>query len=413
MAEEPARKRQRVVSEDGADEKSGHFTEAFTDPAIDNVRIKEIKALAHPQLVMEEYALTDVGAETVQKGRAEISACVSGADDRIIVIVGPCSIHDPRSALEYAKRLKGERDRLEKDLVIAMRVYFEKPRTTVGWKGLINDPFLNDTYDINTGLRMGRRLLRDISDLGLPAACEFLDVIMPQYIGDLVSWAAIGARTTECQTHRELASGLSMPVGFKNGTSGDVDIAVDAVLAAQHPHCFFSITKQGTAAIVHSKGNTSTHVVLRGGKTGPNYQEVPEITGKLDKKGLAQGVMVDCSHANSQKNHKNQPVVCRDLAQQIRNGARICGVMIESHLFEGRQDLPVPTALTATARARPRLDPLGAGSLESPVLQAGMIRYGVSITDACVDWGTTVEMLDNLAQCVRDRRAEKKGNGKA
>jgi len=292
--------------------------------------------------------------------------------------------------------------------VVVMRVYFEKPRTTVGWKGLINDPFLNDTYQINTGLRMGRRVLRNINNIGLPAACEFLDVMTPQYIADLVSWAAIGARTTECQTHRELASGLSMPVGFKNGTSGDTDVSVDAILAAQHPHCFFSITKQGTAAIVHSKGNRYCHMVLRGGKNGTNYgaTEVGAALGALGKKGIKQGVMIDFSHANSRKNHRNQPLVCKDVCDQIRAGSNICGVMIESHLFEGRQDLPNAAHMDAATRECPPIDPL-MGLAESPVLKSGVLRYGVSITDACVDWGTTVEMLDMLAQAVQAKRKAK------
>lgn len=339
-----------------------------------------------------------------------------GEDDRVIVIVGPCSIHDPKGAVEYARRLKSEADRLNKDILVVMRVYFEKPRTTVGWKGLINDPYLDESFRVNDGLRMGRKLLRDVNNLGLPVACEFLDTLTPPYISDLVSWAAIGARTTECQTHREMASGLSMPVGFKNGTSGDVDIAIDAVKAAKHPHCFFSITQHGTAAIIHSKGNENTHIVLRGGKSGPNFdkEHVDSLFQKQSKAGLSCGVIFDCSHGNSMKDHKNQPKVLQNICDQIKSGTRICGVMIESNLFEGRQDLPSPEAVqkalgggasgAANQREDVYLPPHGG---ESQIITAGLLRHGVSITDACVDWNTTVEMLEMLAKTVRDKRGAK------
>ncbi|KAF4697480.1 hypothetical protein FOZ63_009261, partial [Perkinsus olseni] len=286
-----------------------HFQEHFTDPEIDNLRIKKIKALIYPQLLVEEFPLTEKGKMVVSQGRKEASDIVSKKDDRMLVIVGPCSIHDPAAAKEYASRLKAEADRLKDDLVIIMRVYFEKPRTTVGWKGLINDPNIDDTFNVNAGLRTARRLLQEITHLGLPVGCEFLDTLTPQYIADLVSWAAIGARTTECQLHRELASGLSMPVGFKNSTSGDVDVSVDAVVSAKHPHCFFSIAKQGTAAIVHSHGNSDAHIILRGGKSGPNYSKkhVDECIAKQKKMGINQGVMIDCSHGNSNKDYKRQP----------------------------------------------------------------------------------------------------------
>jgi len=381
-----------------------HFVEHHTSKAVDNVRIGEIKALAHPELVMEEYPCTRQITELVSSSRQQMSDCIMGLDDRIIVIVGPCSIHDPKGAIEYARRLKSEADRLSKDILVVMRVYFEKPRTTVGWKGLINDPYLDESYQVNDGLRIGRKLIKDVNALGIPVACEFLDTLTPQYIADLVSWAAIGARTTECQTHRELASGLSMPVGFKNGTSGDLGIAVDAVQAAKHHHCFFSITKHGTAAIVHSKGNEATHVVLRGGKSGPNFgkEHVDDLMEKQSKAGLNCGVMIDCSHGNSMKNHRNQPKVLQDICSQIKSGARICGVMIESNLFEGRQDLPSPEEIEKAAGGGPS-DNASRG--ESQAISAGLLRYGVSVTDACVDWTTTVDMLESLAKTVRDKRS--------
>jgi len=402
---EPPAKRAKTES-DGRD--TAHFTEHFTHPEVDNLRIRQIKALAHPQLIMEEYPGTISCVETVCASRLEAARCISGASDKLIVVVGPCSIHDPKSALEYAKRLKCEASRFKDDLLIMMRVYFEKPRTTIGWKGLLNDPYLDESFRVNDGLRMGRKLLRDINDMGLPCACEFLDVMTPQYLSDLVSWAAIGSRTTESQPHRELASGLSMPVGFNNGTSGDVDVAIDAVIAAKHPHCFFSISKHGTAAAVHSGGNDSTHVVLCGGKTGPNFDQksVAECLGKLGKAGLQQGVMVDCASANCQKNHQNQPKVAKTIAEQIKKGAKICGIMIKSHMFEGRQDLPDTAALRAagvSSLARPG-DALDRMVSESPVIKAGLLRYGMSVTDGCVDWTTTVDMLEPLAMAVRERR---------
>jgi len=411
-SEEPTAKRPRTEGSNfghGQAQTDGcqHFTEHFTHPEIDNLRIKEIKALAHPMLVMEDYPPTGTCVDTVQRYRHAATQVITGNCDKVVVVVGPCSIHDPKSALEYAKRLRCEAERLKDELVIIMRVYFEKPRTTIGWKGLINDPYLDESFRVNDGFRIARKLLRDINDLGVPCACEFLDMLTPQYLSDLVSWAAIGARTTECQTHRELASGLSMPVGFKNSTSGDVDIAVDAVHAARQEHCFFSITKHGTAAIVHSKGNSVTHVVLRGGKTGPNYDEqsINSCLAKLAKGGVSQGVMVDCSHGNSQKNHRNQTKVLDALASQIRAGANILGVMFESNLFEGRQDLPSQEALRATGvPMSTRCNTLDRQGAESPVITAGLLRYGVSVTDSCVDWTTTVDMLEKLAEAVRGRR---------
>ena len=289
----PAAKRQRLALEETA-----HFNEPFGDPEVDNVRIRKIQAMIYPQLLMDEYPETRFTKELVCRTRKDIANTINGDDDRLVVIVGPCSIHDPKAALEYAQRLKAEAKAHEKDLIVVMRVYFEKPRTTVGWKGLINDPYLDGSFQVNAGLRTARKLLCDINELGVPVGCEFLDTMTPQYIADLVAWAAIGARTTECQPHRELSSGLSMPVGFKNGTSGDLDVAVDAVIAGQHPHTFLSVTKQGNIAIIHSGSNPDTHVILRGGKTGPNHDEenVKICQQKLAKKKLPEKIMIDCSH---------------------------------------------------------------------------------------------------------------------
>ncbi|MFM2446171.1 MAG: hypothetical protein RI936_618, partial [Pseudomonadota bacterium] len=301
-----------------------------------------------------------------------------GMDDRLLVVIGPCSIHDPAAALEYARRLKGERDRLAPELEVVMRVYFEKPRTTVGWKGLINDPDLDGSYRINHGLRAARELLMQINQAGVPAGCEYLDMITPQYIADFVAWGAIGARTTESQVHRELASGLSCPVGFKNGTDGNIKIATDAIKAAQQPHHFLSVTKGGHSAIVSTRGNEDCHIILRGGRA-PNYDaaSVDAACTELAKAGLAQRLMIDASHANSEKKHANQLKVATDIGRQLAAGeTRIVGVMIESHLVEGRQDLVPGKPLT----------------------------YGQSITDACMGWDDSVRALDTLAEAVRSRR---------
>ncbi|HEY0294168.1 MAG TPA: 3-deoxy-7-phosphoheptulonate synthase, partial [Bordetella sp.] len=306
----------------------------------DDLRIREIKELNPPAHVMRELAATPVVSATVYEARRGLHRILHGMDDRLIVVVGPCSIHDTKAALEYARRLKAEHDRLAADLEIVMRVYFEKPRTTVGWKGLINDPDLDGSFNINKGVRVARALLLEINSLGMSAGCEFLDMITPQYIADLVSWGAIGARTTESQVHRELASGLSCPVGFKNGTDGNVRIAVDAIKAASQPHHFLSVTKGGHSAIVSTTGNEDCHVILRGGKA-PNYDaaSVDAACQEMAKSGLAQRIMIDASHANSSKNPENQPLVMEDVAQQIERGeARIAGVMIESHLVAGRQE---------------------------------------------------------------------------
>jgi 3-deoxy-7-phosphoheptulonate synthase len=308
-----------------------------------------------------------------------VARIVTGEDDRLVIVVGPCSIHDPEAGVEYAKRLKPLADSLRADLKIVMRTYFEKPRTTVGWKGLINDPKLDGSFSINLGLRVARKFLLEVVQLGMPTATEFLDPISPQFVADLVSWGAIGARTTESQVHRELASGLSMPVGYKNGTSGDVQIAVDAVRSSAAPHRFLSVTKQGLAAIVSTRGNQHCHVILRGGRTGPNYaaEAIAEAGSALSKAGLRPALMVDCSHANSQKNHKNQIKVGESLAAQLRAGSQaIFGVMLESNLVEGRQDV-VP--------GRP-------------------LTHGQSITDACLGFDETVPVLELLADAVRARR---------
>jgi 3-deoxy-7-phosphoheptulonate synthase len=345
---------------------------------VDDVRIKEIKELSPPAHLLREFPATEPAATTTFDARADIHRILHGSDDRLLVVVGPCSIHDYEAAMEYARRLKAERERLGADLQIVMRVYFEKPRTTVGWKGLINDPRLDGSYRINEGLRLARRLLWEINELGLPCATEFLDTITPQYTADLIAWGAIGARTTESQVHRELASGLSCPVGFKNGTDGNIRIAVDAIKAAAATHHFLSVTKAGHSAIVSTNGNEDCHVILRGGKH-PNYDAaaVESACTELGKSGLAARVMVDFSHANSRKDYKRQVEVGHDVAAQLAGGEdRIFGVMIESHLKEGRQDLKPGIALD----------------------------HGVSITDACIGWEDTVAVLDELAEAVRKRR---------
>lgn len=344
----------------------------------DDLRIREIKELNPPAHVMREFACTKEVSETVFAARQAMHRILHAMDDRMIVVIGPCSIHDTAAALEYADRLKPVRERLKGELEIVMRVYFEKPRTTVGWKGLINDPNLDGSFDINKGVRVARELLLEINSRGVPAGCEFLDMITPQYIADLVSWGAIGARTTESQVHRELASGLSCPVGFKNGTDGNVKIAVDAIKAASQSHHFLSVTKGGHSAIVSTAGNEDCHVILRGGKT-PNYDaaSVDAAGQDMAKAGLAQRVMVDASHANSNKNPENQTLVAEDVARQMEAGdARLVGLMIESHLLGGRQDLVPGKPLT----------------------------YGQSITDGCIDWDTSVLVLERLAQAVAERR---------
>ena len=350
----------------------------------DDVRIKRIDELAPPGHIMREFPLSEQASQITYNSREAIHRVLHGADDRLVVVIGPCSIHDPAAAIEYAKRLAVAREQYKDTLEIVMRVYFEKPRTTVGWKGLINDPDLNQTFDINKGLRMARKLLLEINELGLPAAVEFLDMISPQYIADLVSWGAIGARTTESQVHRELASGLSCPVGFKNGTDGNVKIAIDAIQAARRPHHFLSVTKAGHSAIVSTNGNEDCHLILRGGKT-PNYDaaNVNASCEQIAKGGLPQRVMVDASHANSEKNPERQIPVCANIAEQIAAGdERIFGVMIESNLVGGRQDLVPGEALT----------------------------YGQSITDGCIDWAQSETVLQMLSEGVLARRRTKLNN---
>ena len=349
----------------------------------DDLRIREFKELTPPSHLIREFPCSERASRTAFSGRSAIHRILHGADQRLLVVIGPCSIHDPVAAKEYAKRLAAERDRHAKDLVIVMRVYFEKPRTTVGWKGLINDPDLDGSFQINKGLRSARELLATINDMGLPAGCEYLDVMTPQYIADLVAWGAIGARTTESQVHRELASGLSCPVGFKNGTDGNIRIAIDAIKAASQPHHFLSVTKGGHSAIVSTNGNEDCHIILRGGKT-PNYDaaSVEAACAEMGRAGLAQKLMIDASHANSAKNHENQIPVTTDIARQIAGGdSRIIGVMVESHLVAGRQDLTDGK----------RLEDL---------------TYGQSVTDGCIGWDESVEVLDKLATAVRERRVK-------
>jgi len=344
----------------------------------DDIRIREIKELSPPSHVMREFPCTQEISHIVHHTREAIHDVLYGKDDRLVIVMGPCSIHNPEAAIEYAKRLQEQRERFADDLEIVMRVYFEKPRTTVGWKGLINDPDLDGSFNINRGLRIARELLMDINAVGMPAGCEYLDMITPQYIADLVSWGAIGARTTESQVHRELASGLSCPVGFKNGTGGTIQIAIDAIKAAAHPHHFLSVTKGGHSAIVSTRGNGDCHVILRGGRE-PNYSadHVQQASDGLQKAGLRERIMIDLSHANSNKDYRRQPVVADDIAQQIEKGdARIFGVMVESNLVEGRQDLTPGQPLV----------------------------YGQSITDGCIGWESSVEVLERLAQAVQRRR---------
>ncbi len=345
---------------------------------VDDVRIRDIFELAPPTHLLREFKPSDAVEQLVYDTRRDIHKVLHGADDRLVVIVGPCSIHDKRSALEYTKRLKTLRDELAHDLVVVMRVYFEKPRTTVGWKGLINDPMLDGSFKINEGLRLARELLLEINELGVPAATEFLDTLTPQYYADLISWGAIGARTTESQVHRQLASGMSCPMGFKNGTDGNIKIAVDAIKAAAAPHFFLSVTKGGHSAIISTNGNEDCHVILRGGKA-PNYDaaSVQASAGELSKAALPQKIMIDFSHANSSKQHEKQIEVSADVGRQMSAGdERIFGVMIESHLNGGRQDLTPGKTLD----------------------------YGVSITDACIDWPATENVLRQLASDVQKRR---------
>jgi 3-deoxy-7-phosphoheptulonate synthase len=353
----------------------------------DDLRIREIKELLPPEHVLRECAITERAAQIVYETRQAIHRILNGADDRLLVITGPCSIHDVKAAKEYAGKLKEAKDRLDADLLVVMRVYFEKPRTTVGWKGLINDPNLDGSFRINEGLSVARHLLLDLNETGVPAGCEFLDMITPQYIADLVSWGAIGARTTESQVHRELASGLSCPVGFKNGTDGNVRIALDAIRAAHAPHHFLSVTKAGHSAIVSTTGNEDCHVILRGGRR-PNYDTANvDAAGKsLAEAGIPARLMIDFSHGNSAKEPEKQLDVGREVAAQIAGGdGRIFGVMVESHLKAGRQDL----------------------------IPGKELVYGQSITDACIGWEDSRALLDTLADAVRQRRLKAAAEGDA
>ena len=344
-----------------------------------DTRITGYEPLFSPAALLDELPLTDQATATVEQSRTEVRAVLDGSDDRLLVIAGPCSVHDPRAALEYAGRLREVRERSAADLLIVMRVYFEKPRTVTGWKGLINDPGMDGGHDVHRGLRIARRLLLDIVELGLPVGCEWLDPITPQYIADTVTWGAIGARTTESQVHRQVASGLSMPVGFKNGTDGDVQVAVDACRASAAGHTFFGVTHNGVAAVVTTAGNTDTHVILRGGRSGPNYEasHTAKALDLITAAGLPRRLMVDASHGNSGKDHRRQPLVAAAIAEQLAAGERgLTGVMLESFLVEGKQEPGPPATLT----------------------------YGQSVTDACMDFGTTAGVLDALAAAVRSRR---------
>jgi len=348
---------------------------------LENLNIQSQEPLITPLELKREIPITDGAGETVARGREAVQAILDGTDKRIFVVVGPCSIHDLDAAKDYAQRLKALADEVSDTLLIIMRVYFEKPRTTTGWKGLINDPYLNDSFKIQEGLHIGRRLLMDISELGLPTATEALDPISPQYLQDLITWSAIGARTTESQTHREMASGLSTAVGFKNGTDGGLTVAINAIQSAANPHRFLGINSEGRVAIITTKGNPYSHVVLRGGDGKPNYDSVSVALceKELEKAGITPRIMVDCSHANSNKNHELQPLVLDNIGNQIMEGnTSICGVMVESHINAGNQKIP--------ANLRD-------------------LKYGVSITDACIDWETTEKALRALRLKIKDALA--------
>ena len=353
-------------------------------PVTSNVRIAGIRPLVPPAILQEQLPLPLEGAVLVQRARRDLSRILQGHDDRLMVVVGPCSIHDPAAALEYARRLAPLAEELASELVVVMRVYFEKPRTTVGWKGLVNDPHLDGSFAVNEGLHLARELLLNVVALGLPAGCEFLDPITPQFIADAVAWGAIGARTTESQVHRNLASGLSMPVGFKNGTGGDIQMAVDAMKAASYPHQFMSVTEQGLAAIVVTRGNRDTHVILRGGSGGPNYdaESVRRAINALEAGGATPRLMIDASHGNSAKDYRRQPIVVRAVAEQVAAGERgIVGMMLESFLVDGRQEVSAD------------------------------MTFGQSVTDACMGWEMTVPTLRELAAAVEARRGSSKSDG--
>lgn len=349
----------------------------------DDLRIREIKRVRPPRELIDDYPITETAADTVYHTRQAIQRILHGRDDRLLVVVGPCSVHDPEAALEYARRLKAVRERLAEHLLIVMRVYFEKPRTTIGWKGLINDPDLDGSFEINKGLAIARKLLLDLNNMGVPAGTEFLDLISPQYIADLISWGAIGARTTESQGHRELASGLSCPIGFKNATNGDIKVAIDAIHAAARPHVFMSVTKEGQSAIFSTTGNVDTHIILRGGQR-PNYdtESVNIAAEQIAASGLIPKIMIDFSHANSGKRPDKQVLICQDVSGQIARGdRRIMGVMIESNLVDGCQN-PAPR---------------------------DQLIFGMSITDPCLGWEKTEPLFYELAEAVERRRLRCRG----
>ncbi|KAI3395196.1 hypothetical protein diail_1690 [Diaporthe ilicicola] len=359
----------------------------FAPQLADDVRVEGQDPLIPPALLISELPASDAALETIVKGRREAESIIMGQNDRLLVVVGPCSIHDPATALEYCDRLKQLSDRLSGDLCVIMRAYLEKPRTTVGWKGLINDPDVDNSFKINKGLRVSRQMYRDLTSRGMPIASEMLDTISPQFLADFISVGAVGARTTESQLHRELASGLSFPVGFKNGTDGNLGVAIDAIGAAAAKHHFLGVTKQGLAAITRTKGNEHGFVILRGGSYGPNFdkENVQKAKEVLTKKGQKQAIMIDCSHGNSNKDHRNQPKVAKVIGDQLREGEKsIIGVMIESNINEGNQKVPA----------------------EGPAA----LKKGVSITDACIDWDCTVAVLEDLAEAVRQRREKNKGH---
>lgn len=354
--------------------------ELVSRESIRDQRIERLEPLLPPRELLDELALSPAQLEAVVRGRAASQAILNGADDRLLAVVGPCSVHDVDATLEYASRLSAHARRIEREVCVTMRVYFEKPRTTTGWKGLINDPYMDGSNDVNAGLRVARRLLLEVLAVGLPVGCEFLDPITPQYIADAVCWGAIGARTTESQIHRQLGSGLSMPVGFKNRTDGNVQVAVDAVKAAAVPHAFAGIDVDGTPAILYTRGNRDCHIILRGGRDGANYDpaSVSAALALLRAAGLSERVVIDVSHDNSGRDHSRQPLVAAEVSRQVADGNRgIAGVMLESFLVAGRQD---PSS-------------------------AATLTYGQSITDPCIDWATTVEVLDHLARAVSERRA--------
>jgi 3-deoxy-7-phosphoheptulonate synthase len=350
-----------------------------------DLRIKNIQPLIRPAILLEELPLDTAAAQLITKTREAAAQIVTGQDDRLLIVVGPCSIHDPLAAIEYANHLQAVLKKWPNELCLIMRVYFEKPRTILGWKGLINDPHLDGSFSINQGLSVARRLLIDITQLGVPTGTEFLDTIIPQFLGDLVAWGAIGARTVESQVHRELASGLSMPIGFKNGTTGNVQAAIDAVRAAHHPHHFLGVTKDGNAAIIGTSGNKDCHIILRGSNEGPNYdaESIAAATTALHKAHVPQSVMIDCSHGNSAKDYLRQIEVATSLAEQIAGGNQaICGIMLESHLMAGKQNLE----------------------------QGKPLKYGQSITDACLSWQETLPLLEQFAAAVRKRRKSNKSS---